>query len=268
MIHSSSRFRLGAVSYLNTKPLVHKLSRLAPWADLTLEVPSRLADGLRNGSYDVALIPSITYFQDPQLRIVSDACIGCLGPVWSVKIFSRKPLDSIHTLALDEGSRTSIALSRILLAEKFGLRPELSPFPLDADAQELPTDAVLMIGDRSMHGPPPTYRYQWDLGEQWRLHTGLPFVFAMWVARPDVRHPELESALAAARDSGLRHLHDIARREHRAAGLSQPDCYRYLRHNLHFHLGPQQRQGLELFRQLAVREGLAPPIGGLARSRS
>src|SRR3954471_5186769 len=112
--------RIGAVSYLNTKPLVYGLAERLPQADVVYDFPSRLADRLAAGDLDVALIPSVEFFQDPSYSIVSDACIGCRGPVWSVKLFSRVPPPQIRTLALDEGSRTSVALVRILLKERFG----------------------------------------------------------------------------------------------------------------------------------------------------
>ena len=102
--------RIGAVSYLNTKPLVYGLADLAPQHELVYDLPSRLADRLAAGALDVALIPSVEYFQRPDYEIVSDACIACRGPVRSVKLLSRVPLESIRTLALDEGSRTSAVL--------------------------------------------------------------------------------------------------------------------------------------------------------------
>jgi chorismate dehydratase len=174
--------RIGAVSYLNTKPLVYRLTELAPQHELVLDLPSRLADDLAAGTLDVALIPSIEYFQNPSYQIVSDACIACRGPVRSVKLFGRVPLDSIRTLALDEGSRTSAALVRILLDEHFGVSPEIVPFPIEARPQSIAADALLMIGDRAMRRPDETFVAEWDLGEVWCRWAKLPFVFAMWVA--------------------------------------------------------------------------------------
>src|SRR5213595_1790687 len=108
----TARLKVGAVTYLNTKPLVHQLERFAPQIDLRFDLPSCLADDLAAGQLDVALIPSIEYFQDPGYSIVSDACIACRGPVLSVKLFSRVSVPQIQSLALDEGSRTSAALVR------------------------------------------------------------------------------------------------------------------------------------------------------------
>src|SRR5262245_21860127 len=173
--------RIGAVSYLNTKPLVYGLAEFAPQHELVFDLPSRLADDLAAGRLDVTLIPSIEFFQNPGYRIVSDACIACRGPVRSVKLVSRVPLDSICTLALDEGSRTSVALVRILLRERFGLTPALLPFPMDAAPESIDADALLVIGDRAVHPPRGRYVAEWDLGDVWCRWSELPFVFAMWV---------------------------------------------------------------------------------------
>ncbi len=260
--------RLGAVNYLNTKPLVHGLGEaaleeksLGGGYRLSFDYPSRLADDLAAGRLDVALIPSIEFFQNPAYAIVSDACIACRGPVLSVKLFSRVPLESIRTLALDEGSRTSVALVQILLRERFGLAPAVESLPIGATLADTAADAVLLIGDRAIHSPPGRFAAVWDLGDQWRRWSGLPFVFAMWVARPGVDERQLAeqaATLEAARDRGLASLDAIAEREAPLLGLTIPQCLAYLRDNLHFTLGPDERRGLERFRQLAVDLGLAP----------
>ena len=245
--------RIGAVRYLNTKPLIFRLADFAPQAELVLDVPSRLADGLAEGMLDVALIPSIEYLHDPTYTIVSDACIACRGPVLSVKLFSRVPVAEIRTLALDEGSRTSIALARILLKERFDLEPELLPLAIGAAVSEVESDAVLVIGDRAMHSPGGPFAEVWDLGDEWCRWTGLPFVFAMWVARPGFDASELAASLSAARDLGLANLDVIAASEAAPLGLSRPQCVSYLRDNLYFYLGDRERQGLERFRDLAEK---------------
>ena len=141
-MNTSHALRIGAVNYLNTKPLIYGLDRLAPSCEIVLDYPSRLADQLAAGQLDVALIPSIEFFQDPSYTIVSDACIGCRGPVLSVKLFSRVPVENIRTLALDEGSRTRVALVRILLGERFSIEPELVPLPLSATLADTTCDAA------------------------------------------------------------------------------------------------------------------------------
>lgn len=259
------KIRVGAVNYLNTKPLVYGLAAAAPQIELSYDLPSRLADDLAAGELDVALIPSVEAFQDPGYAIVSDACIGCRGPVLSVKLFSRVPAAKIRTLALDEGSRTSAALVRILLHERYGLSPELEPLPIEATLSATAADAVLLIGDRAMHLPAGSFAEVWDLGDEWNRWSETNFVFAMWTARAGVDTGALESALQTARDAGVANLPEIAAREAAAIGISPQRCLEYLRDNLYFHLGPRERAGLELFYRHAKRLGMAPAGWELSR---
>lgn len=258
MAISEKNIRVGAVNYLNTKPLVYGLAELAPRTEIVFDFPSRLADQLAAGRLDVALIPSIELFQNSTYYVISDACIGCRGAVLSVKMFSRVPMERIETLALDEGSRTSVALVQILLERQYGVRPELRSLPIGAGLEDTDADAVVLIGDRAIHSPSGEFAAVWDLGDQWVAETGLPFVFAMWTARPGVELGELDMALAAARDHGVKNLDAIATIESAALGLTQPQCLGYLRDNLNFYFGPEEQQGLELFHRHAVRLGLAP----------
>jgi chorismate dehydratase len=257
-MNAQARLRVGAVNYLNTRPLVYEFERHAPHAELILDYPSRLADDLAAGRLDVALIPSIEYFREPTYSIISNACIACRGPVLSVKLFSRVEPEAIRTLALDEGSRTSVALVRILLDERHGVRPTLAPLPVEASLADTSADAVLLIGDRAIHSPGGNFRCVWDLGDEWCRWAELPFVFAMWVARAGVETGGLEAALARARDAGLAHLEEIAAREAAPLGLTRPQCLSYLRDNLYFYLGEREQRGLELFYTKAAQLGLAP----------
>jgi len=252
--------QVGAVNYLNSKPLIEGLAeRLGADCALRLDYPSRLADDLAQGRLNVALIPSIEYFRGHDYEVVSDACVAAHGPVLSVKMYSRVPWGSIRTLALDEGSRTSATLARILLAERHGVVPELQPLPLDRNAWETQADALLLIGDRAIFPPSEPFDGIWDLGEEWFDWTGLPFVFAMWVAGPcDQNLSAVEEALGRARDQGVRSLVEIARREAPLLGLSFPATFSYLSENLQYHLGSAERQGLRLFYDLASSLDLAP----------
>lgn len=259
-MNPAKRVRIGAVSYLNTKPLVCGLEGFAPEADIVFDLPSRLADQLADRQLDVALIPSIEFLQDPNYTIVSDACIACRGPVWSVKLFSRVPVELIRRLALDEGSRTSVALTRILLAQRHGVFPELETLPIGATLPDTSADAVLLIGDRAIHSPAEHFDVVWDLGEEWSKWTGWSFVFAMWVARRDEVPPGIAAALSAARDLGLTQLDAIARHEAPRMQIDTVACLSYLRDNLYFHLGPRERQGLDLFGRYAAALGLAPAL--------
>ncbi|MBX7074171.1 MAG: menaquinone biosynthesis protein [Pirellulales bacterium] len=258
MAGNRNTIRVGAVNYLNTKPLVHQFESLAANAELVFDLPSRLADGLAAGRFDVALIPSVEFFQDAGYTIVSNACIACRGPVLSVKLFSRVPVAEIRTLALDEGSRTSVALSRVLLAERFSVEPRLQSLPIGADPLSVEADAVLLIGDRAIHSPLSPWVEVWDLGDEWVRWTGLPFVFAVWTARAGADLAGIDAALVEARDRGVAGLVEIAAREAAPLGLTQPECLSYLRDNLYFYLGPRELRGLGLFQQMAARHGLAP----------
>jgi chorismate dehydratase len=252
------KVRIGAVNYLNTKPLVFKLEQLAPEAEVIYDLPSRLADDLSAGLLDVALVPSIEIARDPAFVVLSDACIGCRGPVLSVKLFMRVPPQDVSTLALDEGSRTSAALAQILLHRHYGLRPRLMALPIGDALDDTNADAILLIGDRAMHSPPGPYEAVWDLGDQWFRTTGHPFVFAMWAHRNDLTPGTLGSILEQARDAGVAHLSQIARCEAPKLGLTQPQCFDYLHDNLNFRFGISEQQGLELFFRQAVELGLLP----------
>lgn len=253
--------RVGAVSYLNTKPLVYGLDELAGGIRVSYDVPSRLASDLAQGHLDVALIPSIEYLQEDSYTIVSDACIACRGPVLSVKLLSRVPMSRIRRLALDEGSRTSAALVRILLDRRCGGEPpQLEPLPLSADLADCDADALLVIGDRAIHISDGHFEFVWDLGDQWCRWAELPFVFAMWTARGDVDTSGLASALEAARDAGCANLSEIAARESSIVGLPAEECLAYLRDNLHFRLAQREQRGFELFYREARRLQLAPAL--------
>jgi len=178
--------------------------------------------------------------------------------VLSVKLFSRVPPARIRSLALDEGSRTSAALVQILLRKRFGLRPELTALPIGDSLAQANADAVLLIGDRAMHSPLERFECVWDLGDEWQRFTGLPFVFAMWVARADTDLSGIGDTLAAARDLGVRNLNEIAEREAAPLGLTRPECLDYLRDNLHFYLGEAELRGLATFYRFAAELGLAP----------
>lgn len=251
--------RVGAVQYLNTRPLVHGLS--GPGIRLEYDLPSRLADRLASGALDVALIPSIEFFRGDAYRLVSDACIGCRGPVMSVKLLFRTRPDRVEHLAVDEGSRTSVALARILLAERCGVAPRVDVLPISADVSDTSADAVLVIGDRALGTPRGAFQLAWDLGDEWCRWTGLPFVFAVWAARRDVPLATLrrvEAVLAAARDAGRGDLAAIAAAEAAPHGLTVPQCLAYLRDNLHYDLGIGERAALALFHDRAAALSLAP----------
>lgn len=248
---------VGAVQYLNTRPLVHGLASSAGGSlRVVYDLPSRLADRLARGELDVALVPIVEVFREG-FTILSDACIACRGPVMSVKLFFRTKPQSVQSLALDEGSRTSVALSRILLAERFGVRPRLEPLPIGGSIDDTDADAVLLIGDRALGPSRGTFQLVWDLGDEWCRWTGLPFVFAAWAARRGFVGRGIAESLATARDRGTANLAAIAAVEASSHGLTVPQCLSYLRDNLHYHLGAGEMAAIERFRELTIRHSLA-----------
>ncbi|HMO14324.1 MAG TPA: menaquinone biosynthesis protein [Pirellulaceae bacterium] len=301
--------KIGAVSYLNTKPLVFGLEsalsfdrveceqdpesasrrdsgvdvangKVAAGMRLVYDLPSRLADRLRTSEFDVALIPTIELLDNPQYVVVSDACIACHGPVWSVKFLSRKPLTEVRSVALDEGSRTSATLIKVMLDE-LGLTPSYRPLAIHADWRACDADAILIIGDRAMGIEQENLVDQealqnntklqsalsvrqefpiiYDLGEWWQQQTGLPFVFAVWVAGPRLTQAELDRAatvLGTSRDAGIQALEQLAAKYCQDYGLSTARCLDYFRSNLHFFLGREEKLGLEHFFSKAKQAGL------------
>jgi chorismate dehydratase len=253
-----SRIRIGAVSYLNAKPLIEGLAQLAPQAELILDLPSRLADLLRAGEIEVGLIPVVEVFRGEGYSLIPNIAIASNGPVLSVTVFSKKPWQSIRTMALDEGSRTSAALAKILLKQRYGQTVAYRPFLMDQPAEECDADAVLLIGDRAMKAALPGYPYSYDLGQEWTEWTGLPFVYAVWAVRPGVELGPVADALAAAKEQGLARVAEISWQEAQRLGLDPAFCRRYLTNLIRFDLGPRELAGLEQYRQLAAELGYAP----------
>ena len=255
----SGSVRIGAVAYLNSKPLIEGIEQLAPQCKLSLAVPSQLADQLASDQLDIALIPVIEYFRNPHYQLVSDACVSCRGPVRSVKLFSRVPIENISSLALDVGSRTSVGLIRLLLLQRYGVQPRECGLPMDAQPDTIDADAVLLIGDRAMQSPHGKWKVIWDLGEEWTRWTKLPFVFAVWVARPGIDLESMGRTLSKIRDHGVRKIESIAEKEGPLLGLSVAECCHYLSVHLQYHLHSQEREGLLLFETKLEEADLLEP---------
>jgi chorismate dehydratase len=241
--------RVGAVSYLNAKPLCEGLVSFGPGIDLTYDLPSRIADQMAAGRIDVGLIPVFEHFKAGDYGMIPGIGIACRGPVLSVTLFSREPWARIRTVSLDEGSRTSAALTKLILRDRHGLDPQFEKFPIDLPADDLSTDAVLMIGDRAMKACLPGYRYAYDLGEEWTNWTGLPMVFAVWSVRPGINIAPYESAFQRAKEFGIENAGMIAEREAPALSLDAGFCRRYLSNVIRYDLGPDEVAGFNLFRE-------------------
>lgn len=262
--------RVGAVRYLNAKPLYHRLEEWAPGISLVMDYPSVLADRLDRGELDVALIPSVEYLRKAArgFTILPGTAIAARGPVRSVKLYSRVPFGRIERLALDEGSRTSQALCRVWLDYAQGVRPPVvESLPLGVPVQESTADAVLLIGDRAMTDPDEPFHAVVDLGEAWNRSTGLPFVFALWVVRPDVELGQLPEALARSKAEGVANAARLAAIHGPRLGLDVASCEEYLTKNLSYDLGPAEMAGLRLFAEKAAALGLAPKGVDLAFHR-
>jgi chorismate dehydratase len=251
--------RIGAVNYLNTKPLICDLGELAPEAELVLDLPSRLADRLAEGTLDVALIPVVEYFRAGSYSVVPDIAIASRGPVLSVTLFSKVPWKEIRRVALDVGSRTSAALTQVILRSRYGVNPEVVPLPIDQAAEDVDADAVLLIGDRAMRACLPGFAFAFDLGQEWADWTGLPFVYAVWAVRPGVDLGGVADALAEAKRRGQGRVGPIARDEAPRLGLDAGYCRRYLTNIIHFDFGPREQAGLHHYYMLACAAGLARP---------
>jgi chorismate dehydratase len=255
--------RVGAVSYLNAKPLYYRLTEFAPGISLEMDLPSLLADRLGRGELDVALIPSVEYFRGASrgYQILPGFAIAARGAVRSVKLFSRVPLARIDRLALDAGSRTSQVLAQVWLDARHGVRPRrIEPLPMGVPVQESTADAVLLIGDRAMKVPDAGFHAVVDLAEAWQRLTGLPFVFALWVVRAgaEVDLGSLPEALARSRAEGLAHAGELAATHGPGLGLDVATCYDYLTSVLSYELGEREIAGLRRFARMAAAMGLAP----------
>jgi len=253
-----NKLRVGAVNYLNTKPLVERLTDFAPDIELALDLPSRLADRMAAGELDVGLIPVVEFFRGDGYTFVPNIAIASRGPVLSVTLFSCVPWPEIRSVALDEGSRTSSALTQILLRKRYGLNPEVRPLPIDSPAEAVTTDAVLLIGDRAMRACLPGFRHAYDLGAEWTEWTNLPMVYAVWAVRGGVELGTAEKAFHRAKEHGMAHVGPIAQREAAALGLDAGYCRRYLANIIRYDLGPAELLGLRKYHQLAAELGLVP----------
>lgn len=238
------KIRIGAVSYLNTKPLIYglPLHPVHTSIELVEDYPARVAGMLLEGSIDVGLVPVAILPKLAEAHIITDYCIGCDGPVDSVAIFSEQPLEKVHTILLDYQSRTSVMLARILMKEYW----KLDPVWKDTNGEEYLHQigggvAGLVIGDRALElKKHATYMY--DLGAAWKDHTGLPFVFAAWVANKALPSDFIQ-AFSEGNAIGLHHLPEVVAREPYEPGA----LYHYYTRNISYTLDEAKRKGLALF---------------------
>ena len=270
---SPNRLRLGAVSYLNARPLVYGLER-KPRFDLRYDVPSECARLLHGGAIDVGLIPSIEYLRGPQpYVIVPGPAVTSRGPVASVALYTRLEPRDIRSVAMDSSSRTSVALATVVLRRCFGVSPEAVSMAPDLESMLARADAALIIGDIALFLNPPFNSplaqgrqpaiQKIDLGELWTSTTGLPFVYAFWAGWPDAVTADDAEALRHARDEGVAHAGEVARAYYPDDPARQAVAVRYLRDNIRYLLGHEEIEGLRTFYTYAAELGLAAFDGTL-----
>jgi chorismate dehydratase len=270
--------RISAISFLNTAPLMWEFEHDPP-AELTdnfeieYTVPSKCAKALAAGTADIGIIPVFTYAEIPDLVVVPDVAIASRGAVRSILLISKKPLEETKTVAVDTSSRTSVALTQVLLTKWYGGKRELVPMDPDVTAMLHRCDAALLIGDPALvisENPAVLDNaggngelYVFDLAELWVEKTGKPFVFAVWAVREQALrecNPGLDVAeiFQRSRDCGLlaANVTTIAREWAPKLELSEQTIFEYLTNNIHYKLDAACMEGLGIFFDYSKECGL------------
>jgi chorismate dehydratase len=266
-----SRVRLGAVGYLNARPLVYGLD-VVPRFEVRYDTPSECARLLHAHDIDVGLIPSIEYLRGgAAYRIVPDLAIASRGPVASVALYTTKSMKDVKSIAMDTSSRTSVALVGVLCARRFRIEPALESRGPDLADMLRHCDAALIIGDNALlldHTRAESRGQRAevekiDLGDAWTAMTGLPFVYAFWAGRPDALNAADVEALRRARNAGVTQPETIARQYFPDSPAYQAVGARYLQENIKYYLRDEDQAGLETFYRYAAEAGLVPSAGDL-----
>lgn len=255
----NTRHRIGAVSYLNTVPLVYGMLKGPQTAlvDLTFSTPSVCAVQLESGVIDIGLVP-VAEIARQRLEILPGLGIAAQGAVRSILLFSKGPWRSIRTLATDISSRTSVELARVILREQFGVTPVLLASEPNLDRMLASADAALIIGDPALRIEPASLPYEWlDLAEAWSSLTRLPFVFAAWAGNPGIPAEALTTLTVGSYRFGQDRLAEIVATEALQRGIPENLADRYLRHHLWYEIGPKEIEGWDTFLSLAGLDTLA-----------
>lgn len=259
--------RLAASSYLNSAPLiwsfVHGSMRNA--VDFIEAVPARCAQLLSQAEVEVALVPVIEYQRTADVSLVPGVCVGSKEEVRSVVLVSKNSaLEKIRSVALDESSRTSATLVKVIFREFLQYEPRWTTHSPDLREMLEQNDAALIIGDPGMVFPREGLNV-WDMARLWRNYTGLGFVFAMWMFRTEASERVASIDFAAARDEGLGAKKEIIDHYQGLLGLSRESLQEYLDRNISFYIDDQLQAGLELYFQLAYKHGLLAKVKPLKR---
>ncbi|HTE10296.1 MAG TPA: menaquinone biosynthesis protein [Chitinophagaceae bacterium] len=238
-----NKIKCGAVSYLNTKPLVYGFQQglMSNSVELTEDYPSRIAAMLLNDEIDLGLVPVAIIPALKEHYIIGDYCIGADGEVASVCLFSDVPITEVKEVLLDYQSRTSVRLARILLKEYWKVTPMLTDAKADFREHINGTTAGLVIGDRAFEQRKVS-AYVYDLGKAWKDLTGLPFVFAAWISNKKLTD-DFKIAFNAATAAGMQAIDEIV------AQNPYPlfDLKKYFTKHISYTLDDKKREGLNLF---------------------
>lgn len=257
--------RVAASSYLNTAPLIWSFQRGTRQGEIELltdRAPARSAELLARREVEAALVPVIEYQRMPDVRIVPGVCVGSRRRVRSVVLVTNgMGLSEVETVALDVSSRTSAALVQIVFREFIGRAPLYFPAAPDIKAMLETHDAALLIGDPAMTVEAEGRRV-FDLATVWREHTGLGFVFAVWMINAHLKNDDLIARVdwRVARDEGLRHTEDIITAYETDVPLPRDELRTYLRDNICYDLDDELLAGLKLFYRLAHTHELIPCV--------
>jgi predicted solute-binding protein len=246
--------RVCAVSYLNTVPLVWGIEHGAQRDvfEMKYALPSECADQLASGDADIGIVPVIEIARQ-KLDYFRSTGIACRGPVRSILLVSKVPVREIKTLATDNGSRTSVVLSRIILGEKYGVQPKLISRRAELAPMLGEADAALVIGDPALHLDPATLPFETlDLGSEWNQLTGLPMIFALWAGRKEVMQPVFEQAFLDSCRAGLAHMDEIVRDQSPIRGITEQLAREYLTRHIVFELNGRDHEGLDLYLKYAA----------------
>lgn len=245
-----------AVSYLNTSPLVWGFEHTPLGQKVSLEyaLPSVCADRVREGSADLGIVPVIE-IERQGLEYLPQVGIACEGPVRSILLISKVPLDRVKTLAADTGSRTSVMLARVILAERYGAEPATRTHVADLERMLAQADAALIIGDPALRLDPVALSARFevrDLGAEWLALTGLPMVFALWAGRSPAHWTDLFTASCRY---GLEHIPDIIEQECLKRGITKTLGLEYLTRHIIFELGERHQLGMRRYLSMAAAIG-------------
>ena len=245
------KIKISIVNYTNTLPFrwALKKSELIDKIDLQEDIPSICAQKLKYRQVDLALVPVALLNELEEYHLISDFCIGTNGVVDSVKLYSNVPLTEIRTIHLDYQSRTSILLTRILCRDKWKVAPQFVDAKPGYEQTLENFSANVVIGDRtfSLNGK---YKYEFDLGEEWKKMTGLPFVFAAWVSYQKL-DPVFIIEFNSVLKKGVNNIEQAMKELKNANGLSDELVLNYLTNNISYNFDKSKQEALKLFLELS-----------------